>query len=157
MHFCQKQVNFTTIDKIKEHRKSKNHTSKLQKIIDTPQTNPSYLVLNRNDVVLSLFDLFVSTNIPIFKIRHKKWKGFLNYHFNIAISETDLRRKLNKLTEEKINKIKNILNIKLLFVIMDESTLDNMQFLNILIGDLENQILLNWLTHKFYLNHPIQI
>ena len=87
--------------------------------------------------MLSLFGLFVSTNIPIFKIRHEKWKRFLNRHFNIAISETVLRRKLNKLTEEKIKQIKNILNNKHLFVIMSESTLNNIQCLNILIKDLE--------------------
>ena len=40
---CQKQVNFTTIAKVKEHCKSKNHTIKLQKIIDAQETKPSYL------------------------------------------------------------------------------------------------------------------
>ena len=65
---------------------------------------------------MNLLDIFISTNIPLYKLRSPKWVNFLSNTFNISVPETELRRKLVSLTSSKINKIKQklLINIYLL-------------------------------------------
>ena len=103
---CQKNINFETIDKVKSHRNSKYHQNKLTAIDKYSPRQPGNLNLYKPDIVINLLDTFVSTNIPLYKIRSLKWVNFLSNTLNISISETELRRKLVSLTSSKINKIK---------------------------------------------------
>ena len=75
-----------------------------------PPRQPGNLNLYKQDIVMNLLDTFVSTNIPLYKLRSLKWGNFLSNKLNISISETELRRKLVSLTSSKLIKLnKNFL------------------------------------------------
>ena len=52
-------------------------------------------------------------------------------------SETTCRRTALQLSEDELKRIRNAVHDKQVFVIVDESTLSGMQYLNILVGSLE--------------------
>ena len=78
-NLCRTTVNFDSIDRVKSHRKSSTHNESLTdetlnkgSNIRSKKKSPSLIQLRKKDTSFRLCDAFISTNIPLHKIRQPK-------------------------------------------------------------------------------------
>ena len=76
-------------------------------------------------------------DIPLYMLNNTHIKNFFRDIGHRLPSETTCRRTALQLSEDELKRIRNALHDKQVFVIVDESTLSGMQYLNILVGSLE--------------------
>ena len=79
--------------------------------------------------------MFLSANIPLYKLRQDSVKGFFQNLGHNFPSETTCRKLVNDLADKNFDSIK----LKLLdevFLLADESEIDGKSFINILAGSL---------------------
>jgi len=79
------------------------------------------------------------TRIGIFTVlRNQNWKDLFIYCGQIIPSSETCRRYLKDLYEEEILRIKYLINKKDVFLILDESCIQNVNIVNVIIGPLDN-------------------
>ena len=79
----------------------------------------------------------MSADIPLYKLNNTQIKDLFRDIGHRLPSETTCRRTALQLSEDELKRIRNTVHDKQIFVIVDESILSGMQYLNILVGSLE--------------------
>ena len=80
---------------------------------------------------------FLSADIPLYKLENTHIKNLFRDIGHRLPSETTCRRTALQLSEDELKRIRNAVYDKQIFLIVDESILSGMQYLNILVGSLE--------------------
>ena len=128
---CRKNVSCERKSSINSHRDSKLHLEKLNLI--NPFTQPS-LPETMEYLNTDIVKTFLEADIPLFKLRNKSIiKLFAKLKVNIP-SETTARRKIFDIAKTKLKKINDIVKDNPVFLIIDETQINNCKYINILIG-----------------------
>ena len=80
---------------------------------------------------------FLSADIPLCKLNNTHIKNLFRNIGHRLPSETTCRRTALQLSKDELKRIQNAVHDKLIFLIVDKSTLSGTQYLNILVGSLE--------------------
>ena len=80
---------------------------------------------------------FLSADIPLYKLNNTHIKNLFRDIGHRLPSETTCRRTALQLSKDELKRIRNAVHDKLIFLIVDKSTLSGTQYLNILVGSLE--------------------
>lgn len=148
---CNKIINTDKKYYITNHRKSSIHSNKL--ILFNKQVNNDDFKkeFGSNFCEQSFFDMsekkidfaklilktFLSSDIPVHKLRHKQVKNLFNAMHHPLPSESTILRGLDVLYEETIVKIKNKLQNTPFFLVIDETTNRKESFTNVMVGRLD--------------------
>lgn len=132
-NFCYIEIDISRKSNITSHIKTKKHTELSVRDQNRIQTT---LIDESPDASKMIVEAFLSADIPLQKLRHPKIKALFK-HFKIPIpSETSARRQLDILAEIKFKNICQILENKEIFLISDESEINNKKYFNVLVGDI---------------------
>ena len=82
-----------------------------------------------------LVEAFLAADIPLFKISNPKVRQLFTKLGQPVPSESSCRVHMSKLAEKEVQLLKERLNGKHIFLIVDESEIDGIKYLNILIGE----------------------
>ena len=119
------------------------NTSKYQNALGSrsenliPQTLQTFLKSSDTDFVEKLTKSYLSADIPLYKLNITHVTILFRDIGHRLPSETTCRRTALQLSEDELNRIRNAVHDKQIFVIVDESTLSGTQYLNILVGSFE--------------------
>ena len=122
---------------------SHRNTSKHQKALSSrsenliPQTSQTFLRRSDTNFVEKVIKVFLSADIPLCKLNNTHFKNLFRDIGHRLPSETTCRRTALQLSEDELKRIRNAVQDKQIFLIVDESTLSGTQHLNILVGSLE--------------------
>ena len=122
---------------------SHRNTSKHQKALGSrsenliPQTLQTFLRSSDTDFVEKVTKVFLSADIPLYKLNNTHIKNLFRDIGHRLPSETTCRQTALQLSEDELKRIRNAVHDKLIFLIVDESTLSVTQYLNIPVGSLE--------------------
>ena len=124
---------------VDSHRNSSKHQkafgSRSENLI--PQTLQTFLRSSDTDFVEKVAKAFLSADIPLYKLNNTHIKNLFRDIGHRFPSETTCRRTALQLSEDELKRIQNAVHDKQIFLIVDESTLSDTQYLNILVGSLE--------------------
>ena len=101
------------------------------------------------DFAEKVTNAFLCADIPLHKLRNSHLSFLFKELGNPLPSERKCRSKVEKLAEEKALRLKDFLKDQVMFMVVDESDLNEKQFLNILVGKLaapEKTLLFNCKT-----------
>ena len=119
------------------------NTSKYQKALGSrseifiPQTLQTFLKSSDNDFVQKVTKAFLCVDILLYKLNNTHIKNVFREIGHRLPSETTCRQTALQLSEDELKRIRNAVHDKQSFLIVDESTLSDTQYLNILVGSLE--------------------
>ena len=122
---------------------SHRNTSKHQKVLSSrsenliPQTSQTFLRSSDTDFVEKVTKAFLSADIPLYKLNNTHIKNLFRDIGHRLLSKTTCRRTALQLSENELTRIRNAVDDKQIFLIVDESILSGTQYLNILVGSLE--------------------
>ena len=122
---------------------SHRNTSKHQKALGSrfedliPQTSQAFLRSSDIDFVEKVTKVFLSADIPLYKLNNSHIKNLFRDVGLRLPSETSCGRTALQLNEDELKRIRNAVHDKQIFLIVDESTVSGTQYLNILVGSLE--------------------
>ena len=103
------------------------------------QTSQTFLRSSDTDFVKKVTKAFLSADIPLYKLNNTHIKNLFRDIGHRLPSKTTCRQRALQLSEDELKRIRNAVHDKQIFLIVDESTLSSMQYLNILVGSLETQ------------------
>ena len=134
-NLCHVSVNYKKKYYIKRHRKSQKHIKNIE-------NNKSYKQLPLQESMNSnnspIIKAFIDSDIPLYKLRHQSIKNLFS-SINIQIpSESTARKYIDSLSSEILAQIKKNIQDKHLFLIVDESEINSIKFINVLVGTLKN-------------------
>ena len=89
------------------------------------------------DFVEKVTKAFLAADIPLYKLNNTHIKNLFHYIGHSLPSETNCRRTALQSSKDELKRIQNAVHDKQIFVIVDESALSDMQYLNILVECLE--------------------
>ena len=92
---------------------------------------------NDTNFAEKLTKALLSADIPLYKLNNTHIKEVSRDIGHRFPSETTCRQTALQLSEDELKRIRNAVHDKLIFLIVDESTLSDTQYLNILVGSLE--------------------
>ena len=92
---------------------------------------------NDTNFAEKLTKALLSADIPLYKLNNTHIQEVSRDIGHELPSETTCRQTALQLSEDELKRIRNAVHDKLIFLIVDESTLSGMQYLNILVGSLE--------------------
>ena len=120
------------------------NTSKHQKALGSrseiliPQTLQTFLKSSDNNFVQKVTSkAFLCVDILLYKLNNTHIKNVFRDIGHRLPPETTCRQTALQLSEDELKQIRNAVNDKQSFLIVDESTLSDTQYLNILMGSLE--------------------
>ena len=122
---------------------SHQNTSKHQKALGSRsenlilQTSQTFLRSSDTDFVEKVTKAFLSADIPLYKLSNACIKNLFRDIGHRLPFETTCRRTALQLSEDELMRIRNAVDNKQIFLIVDESTLSGTQYLNILLGRFE--------------------
>ncbi len=102
-----------------------------------PQSSQTFLRSSSSDFVEKVTKAFLSANIPLYKLNNKHVKNLFSDIGHSLPAESTCRKRVLKLGAEELQRIRNIVEDKQIFLVVDETTLSGTQYLHILVGTLE--------------------
>ena len=120
-------------------KKSSNTKERLEADLTLliPNTLQTFLKSSDTDFVEKVSKAFFSANIPLNKLNNKHIKNrFCDIGHSLP-SETTCRRTVLQLREDELQRIRNAINYKQIFLVVAENTLSGTPYLNILVRRLE--------------------
>ena len=115
---------------------SHRNTSKHQKALDSrsenfiPQTSQTFLRSSDTDFVEKVTKAFLFADIPLYKLGNAHIKNLFCDIGHKLLSDTTCRRTTLLLSEDELERIRNAVHDKQIFVIVDQSTLSGTHYLN---------------------------
>ena len=97
------------------------------------QTSQTFLKSSSSNFVETVTKALLSTKIPLYKLNNKHVKNIFSDFGPSLPCETACRKAMPKLGADELQRIRNTVNDKLVFLVFDENTLFGTQYLNILI------------------------
>ena len=137
-NLCNCAVSCNKRFRIDSHRNTSKHQKALGSRSENliPQTSQTILRSSDTDFVEKITKVFLSADIPLYKLNNTHIKNLFRDIGHRLPSETTCTRTALQLSEDELKRIRNAVHDKQIFVV-DESTLSGTQYLNILVGSLE--------------------
>ena len=132
---CNKRFLFDSHRNTSKHQKALGSRSE-DLIFQTSQTFLRFLSSD-TDFVEKVTKAFLSADIPMYKLNNRHIENLFRDIGHRLPSETTCRRTALQLSEDELMQIRNAVHDKQIFLIVDESTVSGLQYLNILVGSLE--------------------
>ena len=108
---------------VDSHWKTSKHQKTLGRSkLQMPQTSQTFLTNSSSDFVKKLTRVFLSADIPLYKLNNKHVKNLFSYICHSLLTETTCRKTVLKLSPDKLQRIRNV-DDKQIFQAVDESTL----------------------------------
>ena len=105
--------------------------------LQIPHTSQTFLWKDNSDFAEEVTKAFLSADIPLYKLNNKYIKQLFRDIGRSLPSESACRNTVRKLGTDELQRIRNAVEDKMIFLVVDESTLSGTQYLNILVGSLE--------------------
>ena len=93
--------------------------------------------LGSKDFTKSVTRAFLSADIPLKKLQNKELKQLFKDFGKTLPSESACRRKAAEMGEREIDRVKNLIHEQKIFLVVDESEISGIKYLNVLIGLLD--------------------
>ena len=132
---CEKIVSANLKSLVESHRKSSKYISFLDNIGSHEEFNILNLTHFHDDIV----ELFIKSDIPLYKLTSPHFVKFLSNYNLPSVSQSTTHRRIKKIADNKLNKIKTKLVNQNIFIIADDTIIHKKYYTNILIGDLQNK------------------
>ena len=137
--FCKLCINNVNCDKrfrVEKHRATSKHQKNLP-TTPTVQLQQQFIPTSKNNFKRNLVESFMAADIPLFKLRHPQIVSLFGNLGQAVPSESACREHVMLLADAEPSRIKQILKDKKVFMVVDESEVNKMKFLNVLVGDTE--------------------
>ena len=117
---------------VDSHRNTSKHQNALGSRSENfiSQTSQTFLRSSDTDFVEKVTKAFLSADIPMYKLDNMHIKNLFRGIGHRLPSETACRRTALQLSKDELNRIRNVVHDKQIFLIVDESTLSGTQYLN---------------------------
>ena len=102
-----------------------------------PQISQTFLRRSNSDFVKKITKAFLSAEFSFYKLNNKHVKNLFSDISQNLIAKTTCRKTVVKLGTDELQRIRNVLDNKHIFLVVDESTLSRTQYLNILVETLD--------------------
>ena len=89
------------------------------------------------DFTESVTRAFISADIPQKKLQNKELKQLFKDIGKTLPLESACRRKAAEMGERKIDRVKNLIHVQKIFLVVDESEISGINYLNVLVGLLD--------------------
>ena len=96
-----------------------------------------------------IVELFIKSDIPLHKLTSPHFVKFLSNYNLPSVSQSTAHRRIKKIADNKLNKIKTKLINQNIFIVADDTTIHKKYYTNILIGDLQNPKKNTWLNAMY--------
>ena len=137
-NLCNCVVSCTKRFLVDSHRKTFKHQKALSRSeLQMPQTSQTFLRSSDSDFVEKVTKAFLSADIPLYKLNNKHIKNLFSDIGHSLPAESTCRKAVLKLGSDELQRIRNAVDDKLIFLVVDESNVSGTQYLNILVGALE--------------------
>lgn len=135
--FCNKCETIVKCDKtyhVESHRSSARHASKCHK----PSTSSSQQFLKpvESNFASTVTTAFLAADIPLHKLQHPALKELFSAMKHPCPSASACRQLVPQLAADERERVQSLMNDKKVFIIIDESEVQDRKFINILVGDL---------------------
>lgn len=139
-HFCILCCQTVNCDKrfrVESHQSSAKHRNLLSNAKKKKKNAPlqSFIPRSKKDFKEKLVKAFVAADIPLHKLQNPKIRELFTDLGQEVPSESSCRVLVDDLAKEEIQRLKERLCDKTVFLIVDESEVNGRKYLNILIGD----------------------
>ena len=131
---------------VDSHRGSAKHQ---RGFLNEKASTQTFLKTPIPDFAEKVTKAFLCADIPLHKLRNSHLSSLFKKLGNPLPSERKCRSKVEKLAEEEALRLKDYLKDQQMFMVVDESDINNKEFLNILVGKLtapEKTLLFNCKT-----------
>ena len=108
---------------------SNRNTSKHEKAIDSRSELPfshtlqTFLMSSNTDFIKKVTKAFLSVDIPLYKQNNKHIKNLFHNIGHSLLCEANCRKTLLQLSEGELERIRNAVHDKLIFLVVDKNTL----------------------------------
>ncbi len=136
--FCQLCCTTVNCDKrfrVESHRATSKHTKKLADAKDQKPAIQSFLPTSKNDFKSKLVETFLAADIPLYKLNNPRIKQLFTDLGQPMPSESSCRAHVDVLASKEMQRIKACLHGKTIFLVIDESEIEQKKYFNILVGD----------------------
>ena len=123
------------------HVQSHQNSIKHKKALESQQNSQKLASLNGTkqvSFVEKVTSAFFASDIPLKKIENKHIRELFTSMNHPLPSEKSCRNQITPIFEKIIEKIKSITYSQKIFIVFDESSIDNIQYGHILLGTIEN-------------------
>jgi len=136
---CNCTVSCSKCFLVDSYRKTSKHQKGLGSRSEQLILHTSQMLLKSSDTnfVEKVTKAFFSDDIPLYKLNNKYIKNLFCDIGHSLPSETTCRRTVLQLSAHELQRIRNTVHDKQMFLVVDESTLSSTQYFNILVGSLE--------------------
>lgn len=134
-NLCSKIVDHSKRFPVDRHRLSDKHQRLLN--LQQPSTSQQFIKIPQIDFTKKVTEAFLSADIPLYKLRNPKLRELFTCTGHPLPSEQSCRNKIPELFSTEMERIKNIVQGKHIFMIVDESEVAGNKFLNVLVGVIE--------------------
>ena len=120
--------------------KSYRNTFKHQKTLDSgselliPYSSQTFLRSSNINFVKKITKAFLFSHIPLYNLNNKHIKNLFHNTGRSLPSEIICRKTMLQLSTDELQRTKNPVHEKQIFLVVEETTLSGIQYLNILVG-----------------------
>jgi len=129
---CKIEVDCSKKDTVTKHLKSKKHIQGKQEVNDVPSITQHMVSESVVDITTKCF---LEADIPLHKLRQPAMKEFFAKLGHQAPSESACRRRVDSVAEDDFLKVKEVLKNQEIFIVIDGSNINGINYVNILAGD----------------------
>ena len=99
-----------------------------------------------NDYVCKVTTAFLLADIPLYKLNNPDLQALFKCVGQRAPSESACRKRIDNMGKCEVNRIRNILSDKVIFMVIDEADVSGCEYINTLVGDID-QLETTYLLH----------
>ena len=132
---CNTTVNCDKRFRVEKHRDGAKHQNFLS-LTQYKKPSQTFLPVTKNDFKTKIVEAFIAADIPLFKLQNARIRGLFTDLGQPLPSESACRAHVDNLTQADIERLKQYFNKgKNIFMVFDESNINNTNYVNILMGD----------------------
>lgn len=146
---CQEVVKFNKRHFVESHRKSGKHMKRMSQRNETPKKQ-EFINFEQDDFGERVTKAFVSSNIPLHKLRCPSLRALFSDIGHPLPSESSCRNTIQKLVSTEENELKTYFSGKKVVIYCDEAEENGFKYFHVLMADIERE-------HKIYLTNCTQL
>lgn len=140
--YCNTSITCDKMFFIEKHRATAKHSKSLTKSECKSNSGniakQQFLQFSNEDFPLNVTKAFLAANIPLWKLRNQSLRKLFSSIGHLLPSEDTCRSRISHLYNEEMIRIKEYVNEKEIFLVVDEAEVITYKCIHILIGTLEN-------------------
>lgn len=136
---CQEVVKFNKRHFVESHRKSGKHTKRMSQNNEAPMKKQQFINFELDDFGERVTKAFVSSNIPLHKLRCPSLRALFTDIGHPLPSESTCRNSVQKLVASEENEMKTYFNEKKVVIYCDEAEVNGVKYLHVLMADIERE------------------